>query len=95
MNAVEIQEAVSALAAQPFDREGFSFVFLESFGNKATTINRLRSGTSNSSDVGAALQRNDIAAHEFDDGVLEHTCIGRRFGNNMERLDNSSNATPG
>ena len=95
MNAVEIEEAVSACAAQPFDREEIPFVFLEFFGNKAMTINRLRSGASNSSDVGAVLQRNHIAANECDNGVLEHICIGRRFRNNMEWLDNSSNATPG
>jgi hypothetical protein len=60
MNAVEIEEAVSALAEQPFDEEGFPFAFLEAFGNKATTIKRLRSGASNKSDVGGVLQTNNI-----------------------------------
>jgi len=50
MNAVEIEEAVSALAAQRFDPDEFPFTFLEAFGNKATTIKRLRSGSSNKSD---------------------------------------------
>ena len=61
MNAVEIEEAISELARQPFDSEEFSFALLETFGNKATTIRRLRSGASNSSDIaGGVLQRNNI-----------------------------------
>lgn len=35
MNAVEIEEAVSVLAIQPFDPAEFAFQFLEAFGNKA------------------------------------------------------------
>ena len=60
MNAVEIEEAVSALADQPFEAGEFPFAFLEAFGNKATTIRRLRSGSSNNSDLGGVLQRNNI-----------------------------------
>lgn len=61
MNAVEIEEAISELADQPFDPEGFPFAFLEAFGNKATSIKRLKSGSSNTSDIeGGVLQRNNI-----------------------------------
>ena len=60
MNAVEIEEAVSRLAEQPFDAEGFPYAFLEAFGNKPTTIQRLRSGNSNQSDLGGVLQRSNI-----------------------------------
>src|SRR5512146_3176620 len=61
MNAVEIEEAVSDLAARPFDKLEFPFQFLAAFGNKDTTLKRLRSGASNSSDVpGGVLQRNNI-----------------------------------
>lgn len=60
MNAVEIEEAVSALAESPFDPAEFPFQFLEAFGNKPATIKRLRDGHSNSSDVGGVLQRNNI-----------------------------------
>lgn len=60
MNAVEIEEAVSALAAAPFDPADFPFQFLAAFGNKDTTIKRLRSGSSNGSDVGGVLQRNNV-----------------------------------
>ncbi|AFY61200.1 DNA methyltransferase [Synechococcus sp. PCC 6312] len=60
MNAVEIEEAVSNLAAAPFDPETFPFAFLEAFGNKPTTIQKLKKGDSNQSDQGGVLQRNNI-----------------------------------
>jgi len=60
LNAVEIEEAISALAGQPFDAAAFPFAFLEAFGNKATTIKKLRSGASNKSDLGGVLQTNNI-----------------------------------
>ena len=60
MNAVEIEEAISALSEQPFDAAEFPFAFLEAFGNKPTTMKRLRSGTSNKSDVGGVLQTSNI-----------------------------------
>jgi hypothetical protein len=61
LNAVEIEQAISALAEQAFDAQGFPFAFLEAFGNKPTTIKRLRSGALNKSDVaGGVLQTNNI-----------------------------------
>lgn len=60
MNAVEIEEAISALAEQSFDSTEFPFAFLEAFGNKPTTIKRLRTGSSNKSDLGGVLQTNNI-----------------------------------
>ncbi|MCB1467821.1 MAG: class I SAM-dependent DNA methyltransferase [Rhizobiaceae bacterium] len=60
MNAVEIEEAISALAERPYDREEFPYSFLEAFGNKETTIKRLRSGASNKSDLGGVLQTSNI-----------------------------------
>ena len=62
MNAVEIEEAVSELASKPFDRAEFAYQFLAAFGNKDTTIKRLRAaGGSNASDVpGGILQRSNI-----------------------------------
>ena len=60
MNAVEIEEAVSALAEQPFDPAAFPYAFLEAFGNKATTLKRLRTGGTNKSDLGGVLQTNNI-----------------------------------
>jgi len=60
MNAVEIEEAVSALVEQPFDVEEFPYAFLAAFGNKDTTLRRLRTGHTNKSDVGGVLQRANI-----------------------------------
>ena len=73
MNAVEIEEAISALAEQPFDAEEFPFAFLEAFGNKATTIKRLRSGTSNKSDIGGVLQTNHIHIKVCAEGQVTDT----------------------
>ncbi len=60
MNAVEIEEAISELAERPFEAEEFPFAFLEAFGNKETTLKRLRKGESNKSDLGGVLQTNNI-----------------------------------
>lgn len=60
MNAVEIEEAISALAEQAFDPQEFPFAFLQAFGNKETTLKRLRKGESNKSDLGGVLQTNNI-----------------------------------
>ncbi|MFA6236236.1 MAG: DNA methyltransferase [Bacteriovorax sp.] len=79
MNAVEIEEAVSKLAEQPFDAENFPFLFLEAFGNKATTIQRLRSGASNKSDVeGGVLQHNNIHIAISKGGDVTNTLIKLR-----------------
>ena len=60
MNAVEIEEALSELAEQPFDPAEFPFAFLQAFGNKETTLRRLRSGAANRSDLGGVLQTSNI-----------------------------------
>ena len=66
MNAVEIEEAITNLAEQEFDSANFAYAFLEAFGNKETTIKRLRiekKGSTNASDLkaeGGVLQRNNI-----------------------------------
>lgn len=70
MNAVEIEEAISVLAEQPFDGSEFPFAFLQAFGNKETTIKRLRAGASNKSDLGGVLQTSNIhIAVAVPDGV--------------------------
>lgn len=78
MNAVEIEEAISKLAEQPFDAGEFPFAFLEAFGNKATTIKRLRSGTSNKSDVGGVLQTNNIHLKVAEDGAVAEALAALR-----------------
>lgn len=68
MNAVEIEEAVSKLVEEPFDAAEFSYAFLEAFGNKSATLQRLRSVGKNSTNktdltadgIHAVLQRNNI-----------------------------------
>lgn len=60
MNAVEIEEAVSQLVAEPFDPAEFPYQFITAFGAKKTTVDRLRKGDSNQSDAGGVLQRNNI-----------------------------------
>jgi hypothetical protein len=60
VNAVEIEQAVSELFAEPFNAVEFSYTFLQAFGNKETTLKKLRTGDTNKSDVGGVLQRNNI-----------------------------------
>ena len=79
MNAVEIEQAISDLAAQPFDRAEFPYAFLEAFGNKATTIKKLRQGASNGSDVpGGVLQRSNIHIATCDAGAVDDTLTALR-----------------
>jgi hypothetical protein len=74
MNAVEIEEAVSTLAEAPFDPETFPYAFLEAFGNKETTLKRLKSGNTNQSDLpGAVLQRNNIHMKVCPEGEVTAT----------------------
>ena len=74
MNAVEIEAAVSQLAAQRFVPEDFPYVFLEAFGNKATTIKRLRGGSTNASDLpNGVLQRNNIHIAACESGTVTQT----------------------
>jgi hypothetical protein len=70
MNAIEIEEAVTALSEAPFDRDEFPYAFLMAFGNKDTTIKRLRSGASNKSDLGGVLQVNNIHISTADEGTV-------------------------
>jgi hypothetical protein len=79
MNAIEIEEAVSRLAEEPFDAESFPYAFLEAFGNKATTIQRLRSGNTNQSDItGGVLQRSNIHILATKEGELANTLAALR-----------------
>lgn len=47
--------------------------FLEAFGNKDTTLKRLRSGASNKSDLGGVLQTNNIHIATCDPGAVTQT----------------------
>ncbi|EDZ95587.1 protein of unknown function DUF559 [Limnospira maxima CS-328] len=81
MNAVEIEEAVSQLAEAPFDPEAFPYSFLEAFGNKATTIKRLKSDrhSTNQSDLpGGVLQRHNIHLKVCPEGEVTATLTALR-----------------
>ena len=73
MNAVEIEQAITELAEKPFDAANFPYAFLEAFGNKETTIKRLRAGASNKSDLGGVLQTNNIHILTCDAGQVTKT----------------------
>ncbi|NYF79824.1 class I SAM-dependent DNA methyltransferase [Granulicella arctica] len=73
MNAVEIEEAISQLAEQPFDAANFPYAFLEAFGNKEATIKRLRAGATNKSDLGGVLQTGNIHIATCDQGSVTET----------------------
>ena len=73
MNAIEIGEAVSSLADQPFDADEFPFAFLECFDNVPVTIARLRDGESNESDIGGILQKNHIHLKTCQMGLVRNT----------------------
>jgi hypothetical protein len=60
MNAVEIEQAISDLAEAPFNGTEFPYAFLQAFGNKETTLRKLRTGNTNKSDLGGVLQTNNI-----------------------------------
>ena len=79
MNAVEIEEAISKLAEQPFDAEEFPYLFLQAFGNKDTTIKRLRAGSTNASDLpDGVLQRNNIHIAVAAPGTVMQTLAALR-----------------
>jgi len=83
MNPTEMLEELDKLANAPFDAAEFPFAFLECFGNKETTLARLRktgAGGANKSDFSAAphiinavLQRNNIHLATCEQGKAEET----------------------
>ncbi len=78
MNAVEILDAISALAESPFDPVEFPYAFLEAFGRKDTTLKRLRSGDMNKSDIGGVLQRDNIHIAVAAPGAVAQTMAALR-----------------
>lgn len=74
MNAVEIEEAISDLALQPFDAAEFPFAFLAAFGHKDTALKRLRAGNNNTSDIpGGVLLRSNIHIAVCNTGTVGET----------------------
>ncbi len=74
MNAVEIEQAIFELAEQTYNSVEFPFQFLVAFGNKETTIQKLRNGNSNKSDIpNGILQRNHIHICTCEAGEVART----------------------
>lgn len=74
MNAVEIEAAISDLAMQPFNAVEFPYEFLAAFGNKDTSLKRLRTGNSNTSDIaGGVLLRNNIHIVVCEESTVNQT----------------------
>jgi hypothetical protein len=85
LNPVEIEEAISNLAEQPFSPTEFPYLFLEAFGNKTTTIARLKKGDTNKTDIeGAVLQQNNIHMAACEVGEVNKT---------LQNLKSSSSTT--
>ena len=79
MDLDEIEEAVTSLAAKPFDRAEFPFLFPTAFENKTTTIDRLREGNTYQSDITrGVLQRNTIHIAACDPGAVGQTLTALR-----------------
>ena len=86
MNAVEIEAAVSELAGKPFDIQEFAYDFLRAFGNKETTIKKLRLGQSNSSDIqNGVLQRNYIHIAVCEQDLVTQTLSALRGSKATEK----------
>lgn len=76
LNAIEIEEAITLLSEQEFDSAEFPYQFLEAFGNKQTTIKKLKSGQSNASELeGGVLQRNNIHIVVCPEGEVTKTLL--------------------
>lgn len=83
MNAVEIEQAITDLAEQPFDRAEFPYAFLEAFGNKETTMKSLRTGASNKSDLGGVLQTSHIHILTRDAGQVPQALVALKASRAM------------
>lgn len=73
MNAVEIEQAISDLADQPYDAAEFAFAFLECFDNSAARSTKLRKGASNKSDMDGVLQAGSIHIKTCEAGEVPAT----------------------
>lgn len=90
MNAIEIEEAVSSLALAAFDASEFPYAFLLAFGNKETTIKRLRSGASNKSGLGGVLQANNLHIATAKAGGVTQTLKSLKDSPATKRLANEN-----
>ena len=75
MNAVEIEEAVSEFEKKPFNPSEFPYDFLFAYGNKDTTIKKIKEGSANKSDLNGVLQRNNIHIVTCEENNIEETFL--------------------
>ena len=68
MNAVEIGDAVTDLVEQPFDANEFPYQLLKAFDGNTVTIDKMRKGENNESDIDGILQKNRIHLKTCDAG---------------------------
>ena len=61
-----------------FEQAGFPYAFLEAFGNKKATIDKLKKGDANKSDIERdVLQRNNIHIAIYSRGDVSKTLIAQ------------------
>ena len=92
MNVVEIEQAVSDLALQPFDGSEFPFALLAAFGHKETALKRLRTGNNNHSDVSSAAV---ISAVLLRNHLHLVVCVPGQVGATLQVLRASAANTKG
>ncbi|MFM9970620.1 MAG: type IIL restriction-modification enzyme MmeI [Burkholderiales bacterium] len=81
MNAAEIEAAISDVALQPFNPAQFPFAFLAAFGNKSTSLKRLRTGNNNGSNVSVGVpQRNNVHLTVCEADAIGETLKALRAG---------------
>lgn len=68
----DIEEAVSRVAAPPFDRDAFPFDFIAAYDAPPATVTRIRNGTQNASDIeGGVLWRQKLHLLICEPGQVE------------------------
>ena len=84
-SALEIEQAISDLVAEPFDPREFPYQFLEIFGCPATTLRRLRTGNANKSGIGGVLWRKKIHIKVAPPGKVHETFLELRAAEETRR----------
>lgn len=72
MYIADIEEAISKIAAEPFNAETFPFNFIAGYDAPPATVTRIRNGTQNATDIdGAVLWRQKLHLHVCALGEVE------------------------
>ena len=84
-SALEIEQAISDLVAEPFDPREFPYRFLDIFGCNPTTLRRLRKGDANKSGVGGVLWRKKIHIKVAPPGEVHEAFLALRADEETRR----------